>query len=117
MEGDQELVGEGRRFQTGVVKDVTRHSLISHLTDMGPEGHNRHSLPDFQVLGGGRTLPSLCNPEPLVIMERAHPRPQESWAQLPALPQPCALERVAFPPGKADQFSDLQNGRAWPGRL
>lgn len=69
MEGDQELVGEGGRFQTGMVKDVTRHSLISHLTEVGPEGHNPHSLPGFQVLGGGRTLPSLCNPEPLVTME------------------------------------------------
>lgn len=58
MEGDQELVGECRRFQTGVVKDVTRHSLISHLTKVGPKGDNPHSLPDFQVLGGGRT----CHP-------------------------------------------------------
>lgn len=99
MEGDQELVGEGGRFQTGMVKDVTRHSLISHLTEVGPEGHNPHSLPGFQVLGGGRTLLSLWNPEPLVIMERAHPGPQEPCAQLPALPQPCALEQVTFPPG------------------
>ena len=40
-------------------QDVTRMSqgcLISHLTEVGPEGHNPHSLPGFQVLGGGRIL-------------------------------------------------------------
>lgn len=49
-------------------------------------------------------------------MGRAPQEPQEPWAQLPALPQPFALEQVTFPPGP--QFADLQMGGslAWKAR-